>query len=77
MYISEPNENGIEINRIFNEITDFVCNNIWKQKNKISKMEYWKYNKKLKKRTDEDNQIFYIKNIENGKIIHTTDKKDC
>ncbi len=77
MYISTPNENSTEINRIFNEITEFVFDKVWKRKNKISKIERWKYNRKLKKRPDENNEIFYIRTIEKDGIVHTTDEKDC
>lgn len=76
MCISNYAENGNELNKIFNEIINFTFNKVCKRENKISKIECWKYNKKLKKRTYEDNQIFYINAIEKGNIIHTTDKND-
>ena len=76
MCISNYDENCNEINKIFNEIVDFTFNKVWKRENKISKIECWKYNKKLKKRTDEDNLIFYIKSIDKGNIVNTTDKNN-
>lgn len=69
MSISAPTENDTEINRIFNEITDFVFDKIWKRENKISILESYQYNKKLKSRTAEDKEIFYIESVRKNDII--------
>lgn len=76
MCISTYDNNCNDVNKIFNEITFYVLNKIWHRKNKITKMESWTYNKKIKNRKDENNQIFYIKSIENGNIINTTSKNN-
>lgn len=60
------NEDTIEMNetnKIFNEITEIVLENI-KTKDKITAIERRKFNKRAKTRNENDREVFYIKSID-------------
>ncbi|MBQ2916702.1 MAG: hypothetical protein IJE59_00745 [Clostridia bacterium] len=61
---------GEKTNKIFNEITDIVFDNM-KIKSKITKKERKRFNKRIIDRTEESSNIFFIKNIDDDGNIHT------